>query len=261
MFNSKEYDPFNSLVPIYLETKNPSRTIQIGTGVFVDIRNMPFLLTAAHVTDALKNGNLLVPTRDGLTQIEGYLAHIDFPPDISRTEDNTDIAYYRLTSEFATSMCYQFWPLPQNKTFTVLSAHELSVCTVAGYPSNRSKKNSDGLHTSNIFSYRGVLATQEIYEELDLSHQQNIIIRFNRNNSVSPKKLEKTTPPIPKGVSGGAIFSWPEGEEISEDWSIPNLVGIFHTYKIKENLMIGTSLISVMAAITLGEVKGYGGVT
>ena len=260
LHNPKEYDPYNSIVPIYIETEIPKRTMQIGTGIFLDFRNTPILLTAAHVTDDLKNGELLVPTRDGLRPIEGYMAHIDLPPEIPRSEDNVDIAYYRLSSNFATLMCFEFWPLPPTKIEIIPTALKLSVCSITGFPSSKSKKNNEGTHTSNIFSYRGVLASQETYKEHSLRPEQNILINFNRKNAVSPEDMNKVVPPSPKGLSGGAIFAWPDGEEISEDWTLPKLVGIFHSYKQNSGLMIGTSLISVVAAITLGEMKNYDGV-
>jgi hypothetical protein len=260
LFNSKKYDPYNSIVPIFIETKIPKRIIQIGTGVFIDFHDTPFLITAAHVTDELKNGELLVPTRDGLSPIEGYMAHIDLPPDIPRSDDNIDIAYYRLSSNFVALMCHEFWPLPPTKIELITSAQELSTCSIVGFPSSKSKKNNDGVHTSNIFTYRGVRASEKEYKDHNLNPEQSILINFNRKNSISIESKNKILPPIPKGVSGGAIFAWPYGDEISEDWNIPKLVGIFHTYKQKNKLMIGTSLISFVAAMTLGEMKNYDGV-
>ena len=49
-------DVDKSIVPIYIRTEVPKRIVQIDTAVFVDFQNMPFLFTAAHVTDDMENG-------------------------------------------------------------------------------------------------------------------------------------------------------------------------------------------------------------
>jgi hypothetical protein len=97
------FDPYDSLVPVFLETEIPRRIRQVGTAIFRELWGEPFLITAAHVTDELRNGVLLVPTVQGLSPIDGYMAHIDLPPEVSRLEDDVDIAYYRLSTELAKS--------------------------------------------------------------------------------------------------------------------------------------------------------------
>lgn len=92
-----QFDPYDSLVPVFLKTEIPKRVHQIGTAIFRELWGEPFLFTAAHVTDKIKNGMLLVPTAEGLSPIDGYMAHIDLPPEVSRLDDSVDIAYYRLS--------------------------------------------------------------------------------------------------------------------------------------------------------------------
>ncbi len=104
-------DVDQSLVPIYLETKIPKVIKQIGTAVFISFQNEPFLFTAAHVTDALETGRMLVPTIKGLEEIDGYQAHLDLPPELSRNDDTIDMAYYRLSTQFARNLCVNFYPL------------------------------------------------------------------------------------------------------------------------------------------------------
>jgi hypothetical protein len=72
--------------------------------------------------------------------------------------------------------------------------------------------------------------------------------------------LETFPTPGLKGISGGGIFAWPRGSEISGDWSLPRLVGIIHTFKEREGLIIGTTLLPVLAAIGLGRMKGFEGI-
>ena len=248
-----------SIVPIFMETEIPKRIAQIGTAVFVDFHNKPFLFTAAHVTDDMANGTLLVPTVDGLSEIDGYTAFIDLPSEDSRADDSVDMAYIRLSSVFASKLCYQFSPLPQKKMRIISSASELGVVSVVGYPASKSKKKQNKFQSEMCY-YRGVVADEEVYSSLELCQTSSTVIHFHKKRIVKPETQKKHTPPSPNGVSGGAIFAWPPGSELSQDWSIPELVGIFHTYRKNEGLMIGSNLINFVAATTLGEMKNFGGV-
>jgi hypothetical protein len=253
-------DPYDALVPIFLKTDLPQRLRQMGTAIFVELHGEPFLYTAAHVTDDRKHGNLLVPIHDELWPIDGYVAYIDLPPEISRSEDDIDIAYYRLSSDFASALCHHFRPLPQTRCELILNAMELSVCSASGYPASKAKKSAEGTLSSEVFSFRGVAASEDIYKKLNLSPKSNIVISFNKKRAVNPDTFEKSPTPSLKGVSGGGIFAWPKGEEISSDWSRPKLVGLVHTFKEKEGLIIGTTLLPVITAIQLGRMKGFGGI-
>jgi hypothetical protein len=252
-------DVDKSLVPIFLETKIPKAIKQIGTAVFIDFQNEPFLFTAAHVTDDLRNGKLLVPTANGLSEIEGYQAHLDLPPELSRNDDTIDMAYYRLSTKFARELCAHFYPLIK-KSEIIESSLNLGMLSVVGYPASKGKRNRD-IFSSELAYYRGVSANEEIYSKHNLSVDQNIILHFNKKNAVSPENGNKINPPSPRGVSGGAIFAWPYGQEFSQDWGVPTLVGILHSYKEKEGLFIGTTLLPYLSATSLGQMKGFGGIS
>jgi hypothetical protein len=252
-------DPYDSLVPVFLETELPKRVHQMGTAIFREFWGEPFLITVAHVTDELKNGVLLVPTAQGLSPIDGYMAYIDLPPEVSRREDNVDIAYYRLSSECAAQLSYHFKPLPQGRGEVIQSALELTVCSASGYPLTKGKKNGQ-TYSSEIFSFRGVAASQETYDQFGLSPEQSIIIHFHKRRAVHPGTMDAFPTPSLKGSSGGGIFAWPPGAELSDDWSLPRLVGVIHSFKEKEGLIIGTTLVPILAAIGLGRMKRFGGI-
>ena len=248
-------DVDKALVPIFIETDVPRNIVQIGTGVFLDFHGNPFLFTAAHVSDEQKNGRLLVPTINGLEEIEGYLAYLDLPPEVLRSSDHIDIAYYKLSVDFARALSYHFFPLLE-KMEIIESSLNLSMLSVVGYPASKGKRKINKF-TSDLFYYRGVAADLEEYVKQGLSPEENIMIHFHKKNALDPDTGKRKDPPSPRGVSGGAIFAWPRDSEFSRDWSLPVLVGVLHTYKEKEGLFIGTNLIPFLAAITLGEMKGF----
>jgi len=253
-------DPYDALIPVFLETEVPRRLQQVGTAVFVEYQGEPFLYTAAHVTDGLAHGELLIPTSKGLSIIDGYLAYISLPSEIPRSGDVIDIAYYRLSSVFATELCNHFQPLPHSRCDLVTTAEDLTVCSAAGYPTSKGKKGGDGSLSSEIFSFRGVVAGEGIYSGLSLSPEQNIVIHFSKKRAVDRQSGKLYPTPGLKGISGGGIFAWPKGEELSEDWSLPKLVGVVHSFKEREGLIIGTTLLPLIAAIQVGRMKEFGGI-
>lgn len=252
------FDPYDALVPVFLETKSPNRVSQMGTAVFVEVHGEPFLYTAAHVIDDRLNGELLVPTSGGLAPIEGYMAWVDLPPGERRAEDFIDIAYIRLSDAFAAELCRHFRPIPQSCTQVILKSTELTVCSVSGYPASRSGKTAEGEHRSEVFSFRGAAAGQDVYDEHGLSSEMNIVIQFSKKRALHPATGEKFPTPSLRGVSGGAIFAWPRGMELSDDWRLPKLVGLMHTFRERDGLIIGTTLLPVITAIQLGRMKNYG---
>ncbi|MEN5198680.1 hypothetical protein ABE525_05600 [Pseudomonas wadenswilerensis] len=249
-------DPHDSLVPIFVEQLSSGKIEQVGTGIFIEFQGAPFLFTAAHVTDIAKYGSLMAPTKNGISKIDGYMAYVDLPPECKRDEDSVDIAYFRLDSNFARNLTAHFKPLHQARCEILHDVTDPGIYSVCGYPASKARQKDD-IFSSELASYRGLSAEAEIYSELELSTESSIIISFRKKNAISPLDGKKMNPLSPRGVSGGGIFLWPPGHELSNDWSLTRLVGIFHTYKERKSLMIGTNLISIVMAIQLGAMKNY----
>lgn len=231
----------------------------VGTGVFLEFMQQPFLFTAAHVTDALQHTELLVPGHAGIDPIEGYVGYIDLLPEQRREEDPADVAYYRLSTLCSRSLCTYFRPLPQSRCRLMTNALELGVCSVYGYPASKLKKAA-GIYQSETAAYRGVAAHAQVYEAEGLDPDSSIVIHFHKKRAVDRLTGKSINPVAHRGVSGGGIFAWPLGHELSEDWSVPELVGIFHTYDQSKGLMIGTPLWVLAMAVQLGQMKDFGGV-
>ncbi len=252
------YDPYDSLIPIFRETSTPTRIKPLATAVYVTNKMGDFLYTAAHVTDDLELAKLLIPVQGKLSRIEGYVAFIDLLPDQDRENDNVDIAYIKLPSSFTTELRHDFEPISGENIEIIENTNNIYTCSVAGYPASKSKKYS-GLFNSKIFAFTGMNVSKDVYDKLDLSNSINIVLRFDRKNAIDPNTGESFPAPSLRGVSGGGIFSWPPNKPYHCDWSERKLIGIFHTYKEKENIIIGSTMIPFLSAITLGQMKGFGG--
>lgn len=252
-------DPHDALVPIFVKHQISGKIEQVGTGIFIEFQGAPFLFTAAHVTDITEHGSLMAPTANGIEEIDGYMAYVDLLPESRRAEDSIDIAYFRLATKFARNMLFYFKPLHQSRCDIVHEVAPLGFYSICGYPVSKARQKGD-VFSSEPASYRGASATIETYSELGLSNDTSIIVHFRKKKAISPLTGKKINPLSPRGVSGGGIFAWPAGHELSNDWSLTRLVGIFHTYKEKKGLMIGTNLLSVVTAVQLGAMKNYGGI-
>ena len=252
-------DPEQCLVPLFGESKHSGALQHVGTGIFVEFLSQPFLFTAAHVTDELQHTTLMVPGFEGIHPIEGYVGYIDLLPEQSRSQDQIDVAYYRLSTFCSRSLCTYFRPLPHSRCQIITTSLGLGVCSIYGYPASRFKKKGN-TYGSEASAWRGVAGSSEDYASEKLSPELNVIVHFHKKRAVSRQKGERINPTSPRGASGGGIFAWPRGHELSEDWSLPKLVGIFHTYRESKGLMVGTSLLSVATAIQVGRMKNFGGV-
>jgi len=251
------FDPYDCLVPVFLQSELPQKLHQLGTAVFAEMERDLFLLTAAHVTDHRTKGELLVPTRDGLSPIEGYLAYVDLLPEDARGNDHVDVAYYRLSPDFAEDLQHHFTPISAKYREVIPTALELTVCSASGYPVTKGKRNG-GVLSSEIFSFTGIAAHEATYDGLSLSPMLSIVLRFNRKNAVHSEDGRPFPTPSLRGISGGGIFAWPRGAVGIPDWSSRRLVGIVHTYKEREGLIVGTAMISLLTMTSLGRMKSFG---
>ena len=91
-FNSVLWE---ELCPIYVELDNKME--KIATGVFINIFNNIFLLTAAHVIDQAKNlkKEISIPLKYGLQNIAGTLYHRYLEDGEYRNDDMIDFSYYK----------------------------------------------------------------------------------------------------------------------------------------------------------------------
>ena len=246
-------DPYDSLIPIFRMESIPPRSRQHGTGVYLKLNGDVYLLTAAHVIDGSEPGQLLIPGPHHLIPITGNM-YASFIGDEERHNDSADFALFRLSASCKKSLNHHFSPFPQTRTELLTSSLELGCCSISGYPASKST-NKAGQLTSEIYSFRGVAAKEQTYEKLGLDPAVNIIIHYDRNRTVYPGTLRPFPGPALNGVSGGAIFSWPKEYSMSDDWSLPSLVGVFHTYLKDSGLAVGTLLMPYIATIGLMQMK------
>lgn len=246
-----EKQQFDSLCPIFLRYNLKNSLEQIGTGVLIAISNVTFLLTAAHVIDEMKHGDILIPTMGGLEQFEGTYSYLKTPNNKTRQDDIYDIGYFKLDSFFSERLHEDLYVIHLNEIYFLNDATESMIYTFAGYPHSKSKIRP-GIAQSEPYYYSGYSVDKEIYSKYGYDSTKHIIMRYRRNKSVT-KEGDRIFPPLPKGISGGGIYVWPE--DFRGQFTPPNrkLTGIAHTYKEKDNLLIGTNIREFIKCIIINN--------
>jgi hypothetical protein len=238
-------DQIESLIPIFLDIEG-ERLCLFGSGVLIEFRQEVFILTAGHVIDGFKKGDLLIPALDKkIVSIQGVYAYIK--PEGSRNEDFLDYGYFKLDQQFASELKKQFYAIPEREFGIKENYAKEEKMSFGGFPARRS--NVAGSEASaNEYIYGAYHANSKDYKSLKYHPDANIVAKFNRKKTINPHSLKVQTAPLPHGISGGGIFVWPE--VIKE--LIPSkrkIIGLGHTYKEKSGYFIGTRLEVILRAI------------
>ena len=226
----------NSICPIFFQKTGTNSLEQVGSSVILQVKNKTFLLTAAHVTDLLEHGELFIPAIDGFIQLYGSYSAVKLPIGWKREHDKVDIAYFKLDQNVYRSIHPTIKALARNDLHLAESLVEKDIYTFSGYPVSRAKSKGEQ-HRSEIFSYTGSASPATIYEKLEYDSHFHILIDFNRQQFCTNEGT-KQIPPHPKGISGGAVFSWPKDYPMRKDNPRFYLVGIAHTYKKKKKYLL-----------------------
>ena len=237
----------DSICPIFFEKQGVNGLEQIGSGVILKLNSKIFLLTVAHVTDFLEYGALFLPTNDSFTQIHGNYSSFKLPTGFKRVDDKVDIAYFKLSERISNSIHHSIKPLQRNNLHLTESLVENDIYTFSGFPISKGKRR-DKQYSSEIFSFSGPAASTSEYESHNYDKKFHIVVRFNRKYSCTTEGIKQMSP-HPKGISGGAVYSWPKDVQTRKKDFEFYLVGIGHTYKEKENLFIGTRINAYLASI------------
>ncbi|HMN49022.1 MAG TPA: hypothetical protein PKD67_07810 [Ignavibacteriaceae bacterium] len=246
-----EKQQFDALCPIFLRHNLKNTLTQIGTGVLLRIDEHTFLFTAAHVIDEIKYGYLLIPTNSGLKEIEGSYSYLDISKNKTRKDDIYDIGYYKLDNDFVKSLHKDLHISNTNDIYLLDDATKSMIYTFAGYPHSKSIIKS-GVAQSEPYYYSGYSVGIEVYSRYGCDPAKHIIVQYRRNRSVN-QDGEKIYPPIPSGISGGGIYVWPEDFQGQPTPPKRQLIGIGHTYKKNDDLLIGTNIREFMKCIVINN--------
>ncbi|MCW1961373.1 hypothetical protein [Chryseobacterium viscerum] len=200
-----------------------------GTGVFIKIGNLHLLISAAHVFDNFHE--LFIPIDNGENLIQPGGRIIVNVPKSSRNNDELDIGIVMLDEITIKDI---------KKTYNFLNENSLQInhknsylhnYIIWGYPSSWSQKSlSRNSFHSRPFIHFTKCVDQIEYQQLNRYEFLNLIVEYDRQNSLNFKSKEFSYGPDLFGISGcGLWYLDPEDYNKSAD---PKLVGIMTDWSI-----------------------------
>jgi hypothetical protein len=238
----------DAVVPIFYAKAEKENVKQCACGVLLKIARSTFLLTAAHVTDHLTSGYLLVPGVRGMTGIGGDVSHWKPSDGETRESDKIDIAYVRLSKTCRNSLDRSFQPMTLDDICFSRTVASIPFATFVGYPGTKGKRQGNLLQSERI-TYTGHMWTQDLYDLHGYSQEQHICVRMRRKKTFSSLYGRKLVAPFPTGISGGAILSWPSKYQARLNGPRLKLVGIPHLYSESAHCLVGTHIQIFLNAI------------
>ena len=178
-----------------------------GSGVFVKIKNVHFLFTAAHVVENLQSDIFIGTEKDIVVRMGGTWTMNTLETGQKREDDKLDIAILRLDDE---SILYanQFYGFIDDSEIGYNHVTKpLPFYTGVGFPSTKSKLNK---YKRSIVSRPLIFNTkpceEELYAKLDCDKGINLLVGYDKQNLIDTTTNNKIVGPDPFGMSGGGLW-------------------------------------------------------
>jgi hypothetical protein len=233
--------------PIYwfLESGEPEA---VGSGVFLLLGDVRFLLTAEHVLQLRHTRPLFAHGVDGLVLVTGDVTRL-YRLDAAEDENNVDVAMIRLSEEHWASLPETHlvtWPeldheLPEG---TESHAHAL-----LGYPATKQKGMVRGSQL-HAYAYRmlGLSWTEARTAALGFNPSVSLLIGFDKRRTWGPEG-QRTAPDL-YGMSGSG--AWRFGRRLLQVTEPPRLSAITIEWRraTRDKFVLATRIRPILAALT-----------
>jgi hypothetical protein len=211
-----------------------------GSGVFIEIDNMKFLITAAHVVDDKEDDIYVGIDTHKLLKLGG-----DLTKNIAhgrRDDDKIDIS--KLNQETIDKLGNKYKFLSQNELGINHEYKLLPMYTSVGFPASSSKYNSYKKEIkSKPFIYTTMPAEQEIYDELKCEKFSNVIVHYDKKKVRDYSTGEMSVGPDPFGISGSGLWFTPPQAKAKGEHIDKKLVAIMTEWpKENRSFWIGTRI-------------------
>jgi hypothetical protein len=246
---TNDRDVRHSVVPIFKCSSGKGiAPVQVASAVLVSIRKSYFLLTAAHaVVKPVDSQKYAIPSNHGFIQVGPFT-----------NNETLDLAFCSLSSHQIADLAKPYSPLFSDQICLSRQPLKPALLSFWGYPISKSGTAAGSTKTSELNSYRAMVADATRHENERVDAGTHILLEFDVKKAFDLSSGQSVTAPYPKGVSGGGIFTFPVGHELSVDWSLPKLIGIFHTFRQPSKIAIGSRIWSMYDAL-LGSLESARG--
>lgn len=213
-----------------------------GSGVFIEINNLKFLITAAHVVDDKEDEIYVGVDTHELVKLGGELTK-----NIAvgqRDNDKIDISILKLNQKTIEKLGNKYDFIKQGELGINHEFKSLPMYTSVGFPASKSKYNSyKNEIKSSPFIYITMPAEQTIYDELQCESFSNVIVYYDKGKVKDYKTGQFFTGPDPFGISGSGLWFTPSQVKAKGAYIDKQLVAILTEWS-KENrkFWIGTRI-------------------
>ena len=200
--------------PVFVNAEN-NRPDLIASSVAINLNNRTYLITASHVLDTVifAKSPFYIALEGAFIQLEG-----EFIRSVKKPRDPFDIAFLELSAEMVVSNNIQV--LSAESLMIRKNFKEVQLSLIHGYPcskNNQFKALRRGTTFKSLaYSYGGKVDREfNNWQEYNKHQDFHICMNYGRGRGISG---EITTPPTPRGISGGGL------------WLIPNLLSPHNVY-------------------------------
>ncbi|RUT67859.1 hypothetical protein D0817_24285 [Flavobacterium cupreum] len=222
-----------------LLTNNPKYKVY-GTGVFIQIQDHYFLISAAHVFDKYSELFIFL-SRDGEIITPGGTTYNHNAA--NRNKDTIDIGVMKLDKECVPHLLlsYNFLKAEDLAINHIFQSEEYY--TFLGYPSTRSKilRNTNILDSTSFFHFT-TPERNEDYSKFSRNPAVNVVTSYNRKFSFNHKKYMFGTGPDLHGISGCGLW-FTDPLDLYAGTMKPKLTAIMTDWPVNNrNIIIGTRI-------------------
>lgn len=212
----------SSVVPLYGADQHAQPDYE-GSGILLRLGGRHFLVSAAHVFDALHGDVFLILEKIGDLKLKNP-PHVTVAPDSRRNKDRFDMGYVLLTPEEVNVIGED----------SFLQSGDLSPRDAAaprrgyfalGFPVSKQERDEyRKVYKTSMMRVATIETRDAIYVRTKFTRDFHLLLRFNERNMRGPGGRRGSVP-NPRGLSGGGIWRVNPFEQYRPD-NRPKLVGI-----------------------------------
>jgi hypothetical protein len=215
-----------------------------GSGVFVEIENNYFVLTAGHVVDNCEN-DICIGLKSGNVVYKLGGEWITNKPKSDRDNDKLDAAIIKLDNNTIDLIGNHYHFINMDNIETNHEPRILNEYISLGFPSSMSKYNpykKEGFK-SKPFPYITKCAEDVVYKKLGYDKNVNIIVNYEKRDIINFFSGEHKTGPDLYGCSGSGLWYIPRNEALNTNNIPQKLVAIMTEWPTdNRKFLIGTRI-------------------
>ena len=197
-----------TVCPIYAGFRR-NRVQFIGSGVLLRIADEPFLITAAHVIDAVASDHFFLGLGSQVYEIDVSVSMTRVPDGADRSQDRLDVAVCYLSPSHVEHLSPDEF-VELESIYRVPLIPEAGVHLAVGFPGSRQPKQLRGRDLSGIgATIACVSRSADEHRQLGLDPIMSLSLRYDRTALWSETGYGLGVQP--RGMSGGPVWFAPDG--------------------------------------------------